>query len=163
MRAGLKASYAWLNQDMLDAASHPSWKTLLYGLCFLHTIVQERRKFGPLGFNIPYEFNQSDLSACVLTLQNHLGYVEQRKRPVDFETLNYMICMVQYGGRITDDFDRTLFNTYGQAWLNSAVLDANFRFYDAYKVTRSDAAPKTLGCLSYAARMLLVWRMADDG
>jgi len=114
--------------------SHPQWKTLLYALCFLHTIVQERRKFGPLGFNIPYEFNQSDLSACVLTLQNHLSYVEQRKRPVDFETLNYMVCMVQYGGKITDDFDRTLFNTYGQAWLNQAVLDANFRFFDVYKV-----------------------------
>ena len=77
------------------------------------------------------------MSACVLTLQNHLGYVEQRKRPVDFETLNYMICMVQYGGRITDDFDRTLFNTYGQAWINPSVLDQNFRFFDGvvpYKV-----------------------------
>ena len=81
-----------------------------------------------------YEFNQSDLSACVLTLQNHLNYVEQRKRPVDFETLNYMICMVQYGGRITDDFDRHLFATYGLWALNPNVLDQNFRFYDTYRI-----------------------------
>ena len=51
VRAGLKASYAWINQDMLDAVSHPHWKTMLYALCFMHTVVQERRKFGPLGFS----------------------------------------------------------------------------------------------------------------
>ena len=67
-------------------------------------------------------------------MQNHLTYVEQAKRPVDFECLNYMICMVQYGGRITDDFDRVLFNTYGAAWLSEKVLDASFRFFDQYKV-----------------------------
>ena len=56
VRAGLKGSYSWVSQDMLDAVSQPQWKSMLFALCFMHTIVQERRKFGPLGFNVPYEF-----------------------------------------------------------------------------------------------------------
>jgi len=134
VRAGLKASYANITQDTLDIISHPQWKTMLYALCFMHTVVQERRKFGPLGFNIPYEFNASDLSACTMYLQNHLTYVEQRKRPVDWECLGYMICDVQYGGRITDSFDSTCFKTYTTAWMNASILEANFRFYDIYRI-----------------------------
>jgi dynein heavy chain len=129
IKAGLKNSYAWVNQDMLDSVSQPQWRSMLYALCFMHTIVQERRKFGPLGFNVPYEFNQSDLAASVQYMQNHLSDVESKKRPVDWIAVNYMVCDVQYGGRITDDWDRRLFNTYGKAWLTQICLDPAFEFY----------------------------------
>lgn len=36
------------------------------------TVIQERRKFGPLGWNVKYDFNNSDLECALATLNMFL-------------------------------------------------------------------------------------------
>ncbi|KAL4552567.1 hypothetical protein Ndes2526B_g02495 [Nannochloris sp. 'desiccata'] len=127
IRAGLRASYQWITQDTLDAVARPEWRTLLFALCFLHSVIQERRKFGPIGWNVPYEFNTSDLAACVQALQNHVAEMAARRSPApDWPTLRYMISSIQYGGRITDDRDRELMDAYAEKYFHEEVLNEGY-------------------------------------
>ena len=83
MRAGMKRSYAWVTQDMLDTVPRIEWRSLLWVLAHLQSVVQERRKFGAIGWSVPYEFNQSDLNACALFLQNHILDMDAKKAKVN--------------------------------------------------------------------------------
>jgi dynein heavy chain len=117
-----------INQDFLEKVEpYEKWRALVYSLCFMHTIVQERRKFGPLGFSVPYEFNFSDLQASLTFVETHMTQM-QNPNNYSWKAMQYMVCDVQYGGRITDGLDRELFNTYGALWITKEVFNPGYCF-----------------------------------
>jgi len=132
LKEGLRRSFAWLNIDTVELVSTLHWRPLLFTICFLHTTLQERCKFGPLGWNVPYEFNQADLSASVQFLGNYLSSDAGSGGKLSWPSIRYMICEVMYGGRVTDDFDRSLLRTYGELWLDPRMSDGEFIFADGY-------------------------------
>ncbi|CAN0438741.1 unnamed protein product [Ascophyllum nodosum] len=124
LRAGLLRSFRVIvDQAKLERVDSSQWRALLYSLCFMHSVVQERRKFGPSGWCIPYEFNDGDLNACTNFLERHLY-----SGSVSWPMVQYMVGEVQYGGKITDAMDRRLFKAYTETWMGPATLSPSFRF-----------------------------------
>jgi len=117
-----------VTQELLDKIDHEKWRTIVFVQAVLHSIVQERRKFGPIGWCVPYEFNNSDLDASLLFLEKHFSTTIVAGTPISWITVQYMVAEAQYGGRITDDLDRELFNTYAARWLGDESFKQGFAF-----------------------------------
>lgn len=66
-RANIMRSFGNLiKEDDYEGSVKPQeWKKLLCGLAFFHANIQERRKFGPLGWNIRYAFDETDLETSI--------------------------------------------------------------------------------------------------
>ena len=100
---------------------------MLWSLAFFHAILQERIKFGPLGWNIKYEFNESDLTTSNTVLLNML----ESNTDVPWEALKYVIGDITYGGRVTDDWDRRTLSAILSNYLTEEALGENYSFSES--------------------------------
>lgn len=126
-----------------------AFKKLLYGLCFFHSVVLERKKFGPLGWNVKYEWNDTDFHVSKQWLR--LFFEEQESIP--WESLEYIIGQINYGGRVTDPQDRGTLQTILRNYLCPSIMDDNFKFSESGKyyapgITSLDGAKEHISEMS---------------
>ena len=103
---------------------------MLFGLCVFHAMVQERRRFGPLGWNITYEFNDSDLEAALLLLKMFL----EEQPEIPYDALQYMTAVNGYGGRVTDFLDERCIETVLTLFYNPDAVHKLDYCFDPDKV-----------------------------
>ena len=124
IRANLRRAFTSISQDSFE--SHfmgVKWRKLVFGLCFFHGIVQERTKYGPLGWNIPYEFSNSDRECALLNLELFL-----REGKVPWKALAFITREVTYGGRVTDSWDQRCLRAVLQKYFNPQSIDDGYKY-----------------------------------
>lgn len=130
LRANLSRTFQDITPDIYENCSKlREYKKLLFALAFFHAAILERRKFGPIGWNVPYEWMDSDFQ---VSREQVAMYLESQPG-VPWVTLNYIIAEVNYGGRVTDDKDVRLISAFLRRYFNEGVLT------DGYKLSPLDA------------------------
>jgi dynein heavy chain len=130
LRQNLRSMYVKMVDSDIAATSKPTeFAKLLFGLCFFHALVIERKRFGPMGWNIPYSFNDTDLDITIEQLKLYVSIYDE----IPYSVLQLLTSMVNYGGRITDDKDMRTADIIVAGLLAPQVLGQDFEFSDSGK------------------------------
>jgi dynein heavy chain len=105
------------------------FKSCLFALCFFHSLMLGRKKFGTQGWSRVYNFNDGDLTICADVLFNYLSKYDQ----VPWDDLRYIFGEIMYGGHITDDWDRRTNRTYLKVLIRAELLQQNFNLAPLFK------------------------------
>eukprot|EP00117_Sycon_ciliatum_P003244 scpid14217/ scgid8126/ Dynein heavy chain 17, axonemal; Axonemal beta dynein heavy chain 17; Ciliary dynein heavy chain 17 len=71
LKPNMKRAFSSFPKEEIEEKD-PKIKTILFGLCYFHTVMIERRKFGPKGYNMNYPFSMGDLKDSSVVLKNYM-------------------------------------------------------------------------------------------
>ncbi|CAH1962386.1 unnamed protein product [Acanthoscelides obtectus] len=124
LRANVKRAFSEMMEDFFE--EHPleqDWRSMLFGLCMFHAVIQERKKFGPLGWNIIYEFNDSDRDFAFNTLKMFCA-----EGTIPWHALEYLTGEITYGGRVTDYWDLRCLKTILKIFFSPGTLKEGYKY-----------------------------------
>merc|ERR1719446_565847 len=140
LRLNMRQSYTTLSDADLASCPHKRFRPLVYVLAFFHAVVQERRKYGRIGWNVAYDFNESDFRVSLSIMNTYLSKAFHRdgnNGPIPWATLKYLIGEAMYGGRVVDSYDRRGLITYLEEFMGDFLFDKFNRF--AFYQTKEDS------------------------
>jgi len=104
LKDNMKRSFSFFKKEEIEDKD-PKIKTIIFGLCYFHSVMCERRKFGTKGWNRVYPFSMGDLRDSSIVLQNYME-TNQASGKIPWDDLKYIFGEIMYGGHIVDDWDR---------------------------------------------------------
>lgn len=105
----------WLNENKNTV----QLKALLFSLSFLHFAILERRNFGGIGWNHPYDFNDTDLYLSIYQFYEYLNSFND----IPFEHLQILLAECNYGGHINDLCDLKLLKLFTEYFCSKEFCD----------------------------------------
>ena len=92
LKLNLRSTYHKISAIALADCPHEAFASLVYTLAFFHAVVQERRKYGKIGWNVSYDFNESDFSVCFDILMTYLTKAQENgDAKIPWNSLKYLI------------------------------------------------------------------------
>ena len=130
LKLNTKSILSKLSEEALNECPHPAFKSLVYVVSFFHAIIQDRRKYGKIGWNVTYDFNQSDFTISFRLLNMYLTKSwDNNEEQIPWSSLKYLIGEAMYGGRVTDGWDRRILMTYLEEYMGDFLFDKNREFF----------------------------------
>lgn len=128
LKRNLRSTFLEIPASKFADYPYPEFSVLAYTLTFFHAVVQERRQYGKLGWNIAYEFSLSDFQASLTVIADQLES-SRGKSGLPWCSLHYLIEEIIYGGRVMDKFDQRVLNTYIKEYFGDFLFDTVQRFH----------------------------------
>lgn len=130
IRANLLRTFSTISASRMMKA--PNERSRLYFLlAWFHAIVQERLRYAPLGWSKRYEFNESDLRVACDTLDTWIDNVAMGRtnlppEKVPWDAICTLFGQCIYGGKIDNDFDQRLLNSFLNKLFTKKSFDTDF-------------------------------------
>lgn len=155
LKANMMHSYAtepWLEEsDGNEFTDDLIWNRSVFALVFFHAVVKERVAFGPIGWNVPYEFNDMDLMMSIEQMK--IFMIQCGAIPMDGHF--YLIGECNYGGRVTDARDRLLMAILLKAIYNEEAVSQDCLDLDQFGNIRVPANPTKENCTEYISKLAI--------
>jgi len=131
LKSNLLRAYLSLDESWFESAGSArgdktmhAFRKMVFGLCFFHALIQERCNYGPLGWNIPYQFSEPDRQISMDQLKMFL----EENEVIPYKALNYTAAECNYGGRVTDTHDRRTINFILTDFYCEDILKDSYKF-----------------------------------
>jgi dynein heavy chain len=121
LKQNMKRAFTFFSKEDIES-KEPRIRTILFALCYFHSVMLERRKFGPKGWNMRYPFSVGDLRDSAIVLNNYMESSAASGK-IPWDDLKYIFGAIMYGGHIVDDWDRTLCAAFLDNLMNDALLE----------------------------------------
>jgi len=140
LQANLRKNWLPFSDDFFESSAKPGeLKSITFALCLFHSVVIERKKFGPQGWNRVYPFNFGDLTSCAQVAMNYL----EANPKVPWDDLRYIFGEIMYGGHVTDFFDRRLVSNYLAAYMHDELLEG-FDIFPGFRTPSNSGNTKDI-------------------